>query len=46
MKLSDFIAEHKRLVKILRSGTKKEQKKEATGQAKELKAMIEKHKRK
>jgi hypothetical protein len=43
MKLADFIKEHKRLVKLLQTGTKKQRVKEATGQAKELKDMIKKH---
>jgi hypothetical protein len=43
MKLADFIKEHKRLIKILQTGTKKQQVKEAKDQAKELKDMIKKH---
>lgn len=40
MKPADFIREHIRLIKVLTKGTKKEQKKEATDQAKELKKML------
>jgi len=42
MKLSDFIREHKKLIKILNSGTKKQQKKEAKDQALELAKMLKK----
>ena len=37
MKLNDLIEEHKNLIKVLKTGTKKEQAKEAKKQAKELK---------
>jgi hypothetical protein len=42
MKLKDFVAEHKRLVKILKSGNKKQQHKEAKDQAAELARMLKK----
>tara|TARA_R110000868_G_scaffold83340_1_gene235314 strand:+ start:64 stop:204 length:141 start_codon:yes stop_codon:yes gene_type:complete len=42
MKLRDFVAEHKRLIKILEKGTKKQQKKEAKDQALELAKMLKK----
>ena len=42
MKLKDFVAEHKRLVKLLNSGTKTQQKKEAKRQAAELARMLKK----
>jgi hypothetical protein len=42
MKLADFVKEHKRLIKILDSGTKKQQKKEAKDQAAELAKMLKK----
>jgi hypothetical protein len=42
MKLKDFVAEHKRLVKILKSGTKKQQRKEAKDQAAELAKVLKK----
>ena len=42
MKLKDFVAEHKRLIKILNSGTKSKQKKEAKDQAAELARMLKK----
>jgi hemerythrin len=42
MKLKDFIAEHRRLVKLLNAGTKAQQKKEAKGQAAELARMLKK----
>jgi hypothetical protein len=37
---ADFIKEHNRLIKLLKTGTKTQQKKEAKGQAKELKAFL------
>lgn len=40
MKPSDFIKEHLRLIKVLTTGSKKEQKKEAKDQSKELKKML------
>ena len=42
MKLKDFVAEHRRLVKILNKGSKKQQRKEANAQAKELARMLKK----
>jgi hypothetical protein len=42
MKLRDFVKEHKKLVKILESGTKKQQRKEAKSQAAELARMLKK----
>ena len=42
MKLKDFIAEHRRLVKLLNSGTKKQRATEAKGQAAELARMLKK----
>ena len=36
MPKSEFVAEHKKLVKVLRSGSSKARNKEATDQAKEL----------
>lgn len=36
MKPADFIREHVRLIKVLSKGTKKDQKKEAADQKKEL----------
>jgi hypothetical protein len=42
MKLADFVKEHKRLIKVLTSGTKKQQKKEAKDQATELAKMLKK----
>jgi hypothetical protein len=36
MKPADFIKEHRRLIRILTKGSKKEQLKEAAGQKKEL----------
>tara|TARA_R110000868_G_scaffold405121_1_gene684112 strand:- start:68 stop:208 length:141 start_codon:yes stop_codon:yes gene_type:complete len=42
MLLKDFIKEHKRLVKILNKGTKKQQRKEAKDQAAELARMLKK----
>ena len=36
MSMKDFIAEHKKLIQVLKSGTKKEQSKEAREQMKEL----------
>ncbi len=45
MKPADFIKEHKRLVKILNTGTRPQQKKEATGQAAELKKFLQHLKR-
>ena len=42
MHLKDFVAEHKRLIKILEKGTKKQQKKEAKDQALELAKMLKK----
>jgi hypothetical protein len=42
MHLKDFVKEHKRLIKILESGTKKQQKKEAKDQAAELAKMLKK----
>jgi hypothetical protein len=36
MKPADFIKEHRRLIKILNTGTRPQQKKEAKGQAAEL----------
>jgi hypothetical protein len=42
MKLRDFVAEHKKLIKILNSGTKKQQRKEAKDQAAELAKMLKK----
>jgi len=44
MKRADFIAEHKRLVKVLMSGKPKEQRKEAKSQAAELKRFLKKKK--
>ena len=40
MSLKDFVKEHKTLVKILRTGTKKQRLKEAMKQQKELKQKI------
>jgi len=42
MKLKDFVKEHKRLIKILNKGTKKQQRKEAKDQAVELARMLKK----
>lgn len=42
MLLKDFVAEHRRLIKILNKGTKKQQKNEAKDQAKELAKMLKK----
>jgi hypothetical protein len=42
MKPADFIKEHLRLVKILKSGSKAVRNKEAKDQAKELKAFLKK----
>ena len=42
MKLKDFISEHKKLIKILKSGTKKQRAKEAKDQAAELAKMLKK----
>jgi len=42
MKLKDFVKEHKKLVKILNSGTRPQQKKEAASQAAELARMLKK----
>jgi hypothetical protein len=42
MKLKDFVAEHRRLVKILEKGTKKQQRKEAKSQAAELARILKK----
>lgn len=46
MKVADFISEHKRLIKILETGTKKQRIQEAKGQAKELYKVLQKLKRK
>lgn len=46
MKPADFIKEHLRLIRVLSKGTKAEQKKEAKGQAKELKEMLKQYKKK
>ena len=40
MKKSAFIKEHKKLVKVLKSGNKKKLRKEASSQGKELKKFI------
>ena len=45
MKISDFVKEHKRLIKVLKTGTKAQRKKEATGQANELYKVLQKLKR-
>jgi hypothetical protein len=42
MKLKDFVSEHRRLIKILEKGTKKQQRKEARSQAAELARMLKK----
>ncbi len=42
MKPADFIREHLRLIKVLKTGTKKDQLKEAKSQSKELKKMLKK----
>ena len=42
MSLSDFVREHKKLIPILASGSKKQRVKEASSQMKELKRMIKK----
>jgi hemerythrin len=42
MKLKDFIAEHRKLIKILNKGTKAQQRKEAKDQAAELLRMLKK----
>jgi hypothetical protein len=42
MKPVDFIKEHTRLIKILKSGTKNERVKEAVGQKKELMKFLKK----
>ena len=44
MKPADFIKEHIRLIKVLTKGSKKEQKKEAADQKKELLKMLAKQK--
>ena len=46
MKPADFIREHLRLIRVLKSGSKKEQKKEAVDQSKELKKMLMSYKKK
>jgi hypothetical protein len=46
MKPADFIKEHLRLIKVLKSGTKRQQLKEAKDQSKELKKMLEQYKKK
>lgn len=46
MKPADFIKEHLRLIKVLKSGTKKEQLKEAKDQSAELKKMLMTYKKK
>jgi hypothetical protein len=46
MKFSDFVKEHVRLVKILKTGTTKQQKKEAADQSKELKKALLAHMKK
>jgi hypothetical protein len=43
MKFVDFVKEHIRLVKVLKTGTTKQQKKEAADQAKELKKVLLAH---
>ena len=43
MKLKDFVKEHKRLIKILNKGTKKQQRKEAKDQAVELAKRLKKN---
>lgn len=45
MKPADFIKEHLRLVKILKSGSKAVRTKEAIDQSKELKAFLKKLKK-
>lgn len=45
MKPADFIKEHARLIKILKSGSKAERTKEATNQSKELSAFFKKLKK-
>jgi hypothetical protein len=45
MKPTDFIKEHLRLVKVLTKGTKKEQKKEAADQKKELLKFMKQYKK-
>ena len=42
MKLKDFVKEHRRLVKILNKGSKKQQRKEAKDQAAELARVLKK----
>lgn len=42
MSLKDFVKEHKELIPVLRSGSKKERKKEADKQQKELMKYIKK----
>lgn len=46
MKPAQFIKEHLRLIKLLKSGTKKQQKLEAAGQASELKKYLKDMKKK
>lgn len=46
MKFSDFVKEHVKLIKILKTGTTKQQKKEAAEQSKELKKALLAHKKK
>ena len=45
MKFSDFVKEHKKLVKVLTTGTRAEQKKEAKNQIAELIRAIKKNKK-
>lgn len=46
MKPVDFIKEHLRLIKVLKSGSKKEQKKEAADQKIELLKFLKQYKKK
>ena len=45
MKPADFIKEHLRLIKVLKTGSKKDQKKEATDQKKELLKFMKQYKK-
>lgn len=45
MKPADFIREHIRLIKVLKTGSKKEQKKEAMDQKKELLKFLRSYKK-
>lgn len=45
MKPADFIKEHLRLIKVLKEGSKKEQKKEAVDQKKELLKFLKQYKK-